>query len=41
MAHHLTRVVRDLGAISGVSFKDGRKSEMPAKQESLFGADFE
>ena len=41
MAHHITRVVRDLGAMSGIDFEDGRVSEMPAKQASMFDADSE
>lgn len=35
MAHHMTRVVRDLGALAGVTFSDGYASE-PDRQGSLF-----
>ena len=35
-AHHIARVVRDLGAISGRSFEDGRVSKVPAEQVSMF-----
>lgn len=36
MAHHLARVVRDLGAIAGVKFEEGHKSTLPAKELQLF-----
>ncbi len=35
MAHHMVRVVRDLGALAGVTFADGPVSKVPA-QASLF-----
>lgn len=35
MAHHMVRVVRDLGAMAGVSFEDGPVSTVP-EQASLF-----
>lgn len=35
MAHHMTRVVRDLGAMAGTTFEDGRVSQF-VEQFSLF-----
>jgi hypothetical protein len=35
MAHHMTRVVRDLGAMVGITFADGPASPL-VEQASLF-----
>lgn len=36
MAHHITRVVRDLGSMAGITFSDGFASSEPVEQETLF-----
>lgn len=39
MAHHITRVVRDFGAMSGIAFEDRYVNEVPPTQMSMFDTD--